>query len=41
MKHWSREDQIAFIRSLPLAELHRHFDGSIRPLTLWRLSEKY
>ncbi len=41
MKHWSREDQIALIRSLPLAELHRHFDGSIRPLTLWRLSEKY
>ena len=41
MKHWSREDQVAFIRSLPLAELHRHFDGSIRPMTLWRLSEKY
>jgi adenosine deaminase len=41
MKHWSREDQVAFIRSLPLAELHRHFDGSIRPVTLWRLSEKY
>jgi adenosine deaminase len=41
MKHWSREDQVAFIRSLPLAELHRHFDGSIRPATLWRLSEKY
>ncbi len=41
MKHWSREDKVAFIRSLPLAELHRHFDGSIRPSTLWRLSEKY
>jgi len=41
MKHWSRDDQIAFLRALPLAELHRHFDGSIRPLTLWRLSEKY
>jgi adenosine deaminase len=41
MKHWSREDKAAFVRSLPLAELHRHFDGSIRPLTLWRLSEKY
>ena len=30
-----------FIRTLPLAELHRHFDGSIRPETLWELSEKY
>jgi adenosine deaminase len=41
MRHWTREDKVAFIRSLPLAELHRHFDGSIRPTTLWRLSEKY
>ncbi len=41
MKNWSREDQIAFLGTLPLAELHRHFDGSIRPITLWRLSEKY
>ncbi len=41
MKHWSREDKLAFVRSLKLAELHRHFDGSIRPVTLWRLSEKY
>jgi len=41
MRHWSREDKVAFVRSLPLAELHRHFDGSIRPATLWRLSEKY
>ncbi len=30
-----------FLRTLPLAELHRHFDGSIRPATLWELSEKY
>jgi len=29
------------VRELPLAELHRHFDGSIRPATLWELSEKY
>jgi adenosine deaminase len=21
--------------------MHRHFDGSIRPETLWELSEKY
>ncbi len=30
-----------FVRSVPLADLHRHFDGSIRPETLWELSEKY
>ncbi len=30
-----------FIKSLPLADIHRHFDGSIRPSTLWELSEKY
>lgn len=31
----------AFLRTLPLSDLHRHFDGSIRPATLWELSEKY
>ncbi len=35
------EDRRAFIRTLPLAELHRHFDGSCRPDTLWEYSEKY
>jgi adenosine deaminase len=30
-----------FIGTLPLAELHRHFDGSCRPDTLWEYSEKY
>ncbi|RKZ16932.1 adenosine deaminase [bacterium] len=35
------EDRQAFIRSLPLADLHRHFDGSVRPATLWELSERY
>jgi adenosine deaminase len=34
----SRRD---FVRSLPLSDLHRHFDGSIRPATLWELSETY
>ena len=29
------------LRSLPLSDLHRHFDGSIRPATLWELSERY
>ncbi len=35
------QDRRDFLRTLPLAELHRHFDGSIRPATLWELSEKY
>lgn len=30
-----------FLATLPLAELHRHFDGAIRPATLWEMSEKY
>jgi len=37
----TQQDRRAFIRSLPLADIHRHFDGSIRPETLWELSEKY
>jgi adenosine deaminase len=37
----NREDRRAFLRSLPLADIHRHFDGSCRPETLWELSEKY
>jgi adenosine deaminase len=35
------QDRREFIRSLPLADIHRHFDGSLRPETLWELSEKY
>ena len=35
------EERRAIIKSLPLADIHRHFDGSIRPETLWELSEKY
>ncbi len=35
------EDRRAIIGSLSLADIHRHFDGSIRPDTLWELSEKY
>lgn len=30
-----------FLRTLLLPDLHRHFDGSIRPATLWELSERY
>ncbi len=35
------EQRKKFIQNLPLADLHRHFDGSIRPETLWELSETY
>jgi len=35
------QDRRQFIQSLPLADLHRHFDGSVRPATLWELSERY
>ncbi|MBU8870242.1 MAG: adenosine deaminase [Gemmatimonadales bacterium] len=35
------EDRRNFIKSLNLADVHRHFDGSIRPETLWELSDKY
>ncbi len=37
----TKQERREFIRSLPLADIHRHFDGSIRPETLWELSEKY
>jgi adenosine deaminase len=29
------------LQGVPLADLHRHFDGSLRPQTLWELSRKY
>jgi len=41
MRTYSREDQIDFLKTLRLADLHRHFDGSVRPETLWGLSQKY
>lgn len=37
----SPEDRRQFISTLPLADLHRHFDGSCRPATLWEYSEIY
>ena len=37
----SDQQRQVFSQELPLADLHRHFDGSIRPETLWELSEKY
>ena len=41
MKDWTPSEKLAFLRSRGLAEIHRHFDGSIRPTTLWNLSQKY
>ncbi len=37
----SPDDRREFCKLLPKAELHRHFDGSCRPATLWEYSEKY
>jgi adenosine deaminase len=41
MKNRTREEKVAFLRSLGLTDLHRHFDGAVRPETLWALSQKY
>lgn len=41
MKNRWLEDKTEFLKSLGLADLHRHFDGCVRPLTLWNLSQKY
>jgi adenosine deaminase len=41
MHRWSREEQVQWLKQRSLADLHRHFDGSIRPKTLWDLSERY
>jgi adenosine deaminase len=38
---WTADEQTAWLRNRGLADLHRHFDGSIRPRTLWELSERY
>ncbi len=36
-----RERWLEFLGTLDLTDLHRHMDGSIRPATLWDLSERY
>jgi adenosine deaminase len=41
MRKRPREEKVAFLKSLALTDLHRHFDGAVRPETLWGLSEKY
>ena len=38
MKEWTPKERRDYLRSQGLAEVHRHFDGSIRPTTLWALS---
>lgn len=37
----TQAEWIDFIRSLGPADLHRHTDGSVRPSTLWDLSQRY
>jgi adenosine deaminase len=41
MHRWTRDEQTAYLKQKGLTDLHRHFDGSIRPRTLWDLSERY
>jgi adenosine deaminase len=41
MTEKERRRWIEFLGTLDLADLHRHMDGSIRPTTLWDLSERY
>ena len=41
MRDWTPSEKLADLRTQGLAEVHRHFDGSIRPSTLWNLSQKY
>lgn len=41
MKSWTPQEKLDYLKSKGLPELHRHFDGSIRPHTLWDLSERY
>ena len=36
-----RTRKLEFLGTLRMADLHRHMDGSIRPTTLWDLSERY
>lgn len=41
MRDWTRDEKLQYLRKQGLPELHRHFDGSIRPQTLWDLSQTY
>ncbi len=41
MRDWTRDERLAYLKQKGLVEIHRHFDGAIRPATLWNLSQKY
>jgi adenosine deaminase len=41
VRDWTRGEKIEYLQSKGLAEIHRHFDGAIRPRTLWAMSQKY
>jgi adenosine deaminase len=41
VKDWTRDEKIEYLRGKGLSEIHRHFDGAVRPSTLWNLSQKY
>ncbi len=41
MRDWSEKERVEYLRQKGLSEVHRHFDGAIRPTTLWNLSQKY
>jgi len=41
LRDWTPDERRQYLTQRGLPELHRHFDGSIRPRTLWNLSEKY
>jgi len=41
LRDWTRDEQIEFLHQHGLAEIHRHFDGAIRPRTLWAVSQRY
>lgn len=41
MRDWTRDEKLAYLKQKGLVEIHRHFDGAIRPATLWHLSQKY
>lgn len=41
LRDWTPQEKVDFLRERGLSEVHRHFDGSIRPKTLWNLSQTY
>lgn len=41
VQDWTQDEKVEYLRSRGLAEIHRHFDGAIRPRTLWNMSQTY